>query len=49
VRTVDEAAAALAEIEGDPERHGRWACEIAGDYLDSRKVVAKLLAELSVA
>ncbi len=48
VRTVAEAAAALAEIAGDYERHSRRAAEIAREFLDARKVLGRFLDELGV-
>jgi hypothetical protein len=41
--TVDEAAAALDEIAGDPARHAREARSIAERYFDSRTVLTELL------
>ena len=49
VRTAEEAAAAIGAIESDYMTHARAAREIAMEYLDARKVMAKLLAEVGVA
>ncbi|HEX6457208.1 MAG TPA: hypothetical protein VF009_11900 [Solirubrobacterales bacterium] len=46
--TVDEAAAAVAAIEGDYDRHARAARELAEAHLDSRKVLPRLLERLAV-
>jgi hypothetical protein len=48
VRTVDEAAAAIAEIAGDVVRHARAARSLACEYLDGRRVVGRLLDEVGV-
>jgi hypothetical protein len=48
VRTVEEAAAALDEVERDYARHSRRAREIAEEFLDSEKVFRGLLSELGV-
>jgi hypothetical protein len=48
VRTVEEAAAAISEIDGDYERHSQWAREVAREYLDTGKVLGNLLKELGV-
>jgi hypothetical protein len=48
VRTVEEAAAAIEEINGNYERHARWAREIAVEYLDAQKVLRKFLRELGI-
>jgi hypothetical protein len=49
VRTVEEAAAAIEAIESDYMTHAHAAREIAREYLDARKVLAKLLGEIGVA
>lgn len=46
--TVEEAAAAVAAIEGDYDRHARAARELAAEHLDSRKVLPRLLERLAV-
>jgi hypothetical protein len=46
VRTADEAASALEAIVGDFDRHSDWAREIAAEYLDTNRVVPRLLAEI---
>jgi hypothetical protein len=48
VRTVDEAAAAIDEINGDYERHSKWARDIAVEYLDAPKVLGSFLGELGI-
>jgi hypothetical protein len=48
VHTVDEAAAAIDEINSDYEAHSRWGREIADGYLDTRTVLGRLLNELGV-
>ena len=45
--TVEEAAAAVAEVEADPARHGRAARELAEEHLDSRQVLPRLLERLA--
>jgi hypothetical protein len=44
---VDEAAAAVAEVESDIGRHARAARAVAEDYLDTHKVLPRLLARLA--
>ena len=39
----DEAIAAIEEINGNYDRHCRWAREIAEEYFDSKKVLADLI------
>lgn len=48
VRTVDEAAAAIDEINGDYERHSRGARDIAIEYLDAPRVLDSFLGELGL-
>jgi len=48
VRTVEEAAAAIEEIERDYARHSKSARAIAEEYLSATKVLAKLLDELGI-
>jgi hypothetical protein len=48
VRTADEAAAALEEIDGDYPRHSAWARELAREHLDARKVLGRFLHELGI-
>jgi hypothetical protein len=48
VGTVEAAAAALDQIEGDPDRHARAARQIAVEYLDARKVLGRFLRELGL-
>ena len=45
--TAAEAAAAVAEVEGDPGRHGRAARALAEEHLDARKVLPRLLDRLA--
>jgi hypothetical protein len=49
VRTVEEAAAAIEAIESDYMTHAIAAREIAAEYMDARKVLARLLTEIGVA
>jgi len=44
---VEEAVAAVAEVEENYERHGRAARAIADEHLDSRKVLPRLLERLA--
>lgn len=48
VRTVEESAAAIEQVNGDYQRHSRWAREIAEEYLDTGKVLGRLLEELGI-
>lgn len=48
VRDTDEAAAALAEIEVDYERHSRKAREIACEHLEAGIVLRKFLHEIGI-
>lgn len=48
VHTVDEAAAAIEEINRDNQRQSRWARELAFEYLDTAKVLGGLLADLGL-
>lgn len=48
VRTADEAAAAIEEIERDYGRHSRAAREIAVEHLDARNVLGRLLNQLGL-
>jgi hypothetical protein len=47
VRTAEEAAAAIDEIDADWERHASWARELALEYLDTGKVLPVLLDQLA--
>ena len=49
VNTVEEAAAAIDEIEGDYDAHSRAAREIAEEHLEATKVLGRMLNELGVA
>jgi hypothetical protein len=46
--TVEEAAAAVADVQADPIRHGRAAAEIAREHFDAEAVLKALLAEVGV-
>jgi hypothetical protein len=46
---VEEAAAAVEEVEADPARHGRAARQVAEEHLDSRQVLERLLQRLTAA
>lgn len=46
--TLDEAVAGVEEINGNYARHCKAAREIAEEYFDSDKVLAKLLADLDI-
>jgi hypothetical protein len=48
VRTLEDAVAAIDEVQRDPQKHGRWAYDLAAEYLDANKVLGKLLRELGV-
>jgi hypothetical protein len=48
VRNAAEAATALAEIQGNYERHSKRAREIAREYLDAPKVLSKFLSALGI-
>jgi hypothetical protein len=48
VRTVDEAAAAINEINSDYERHSSAAREIAAEFLDARQVLGRFLRQLGI-
>jgi len=45
--TAETAAAAVAEVEADPIRHGRAARELAEAHLDARKVLPALIERLA--
>jgi hypothetical protein len=44
-RTLEEAAAAIREVEGNYDRHARAARALAEEYFDSDKVLSRLLEE----
>jgi len=46
--TTEEAAAALAAVEADPEGQSRAARELAAAYFDSTAVLARLLSDIGV-
>lgn len=48
VRTVEEAAAAIEEIQGNWNYHSRCAREIAAEYLDAGKVLRRFTDELGL-
>ena len=48
VKDVAEAAAAIAEVEGNYAHHSRAAREIAWEYLDASKVLTPLLNEIGL-
>ena len=48
VRSVEEAADAIAQIAGDYDQHSRWAREIARDHLDTSVVLRSFLGELGI-
>lgn len=48
VRTVEEATAAINEINGNYDRHSSWAQDIAVEYLDATKVLRRFLCELGL-
>jgi len=45
VHDVDEAAAALAAIRAEPERHRRAACRVAREHLDAEGLMATMLEQ----
>jgi hypothetical protein len=45
--TLEEAAAALREVEAAPAAHSRAARELAEEHFDSRRVLGRLLDEIS--
>jgi hypothetical protein len=48
VKTVEEAAAAIEEINGDYKTHSRAAREIALEYMDAKKVLGGLLDQIHI-
>ena len=48
VHTVDSAATAIDEIDGNYDRHSKWARDIAVEYLDAPKVLRRFLSELGI-
>ena len=44
-RTMEEAVAAIQEVEGDYDRHAKAARAIADEYFDSDKVLTRLIEE----
>jgi hypothetical protein len=49
VHDVDEAAAALAAVRGDYDRHRAAARELAREFFDAEKLLARMLDESGVA
>ncbi len=47
--TVEQAVAAVAEIEADPRRHAAAARAIAEEHLDARRVLSRLIERLGAA
>jgi hypothetical protein len=45
--SVEEAASAIDEVEGDWERHSRAARELAREHLDSDRVLPRLLEKVT--
>jgi hypothetical protein len=43
--TVDEAAAAIREVEGDYAQHSKAARALAEEYFDSDRVLTRLIEE----
>jgi hypothetical protein len=48
VQNVDQAAAAIDQIESDYSRHARAARQIAEEYLDARRVLRTFLDEVGI-
>lgn len=48
VDTAEEAAAAIDEINGDYERHSKWAHEIAEEHLSAPRVLGRFLDEIGI-
>ncbi len=48
VTTAEQAAAAIDEIQSDWDGHSRAARELAGEYLDTSKVIAKFAAAVGI-
>jgi hypothetical protein len=48
VHDVEEAAAAIAEISSDVERHSREARALACEWLDAERVLRRFLGELGI-
>ena len=48
VEDVEQAAAAIDEINGDYRRHSEAAREIAAEHFEARAVAARLLAEVGL-
>jgi hypothetical protein len=47
--TLEEAAAAIREVESNYEQHSRAAAAIAEEYFDSSKVLSKMIDEIGIA
>jgi hypothetical protein len=48
VRSVSEAAGALAEVDGNYDRHSKWAREVAREHLDARVILRNFLQEVGI-
>jgi hypothetical protein len=48
VRTVEEAAESIEEVNRDYERHSKAAREIASEYLDTTRVLRALLRDVGL-
>jgi hypothetical protein len=48
VSDVEQAAAAMAEVRGDYERHARAARELAREFFDAERLMARMLSESGV-
>lgn len=48
IHTVEEAADAINEINGNYENHSKWARDLAVEYLDANKILKKFLNELGI-
>jgi hypothetical protein len=47
-KTLDEAVAAIEEVERDYHRHARAARDLAAEYFDAEKVLARMLEDLDL-
>ena len=47
-RTVEEAAAAIEEVNNNYKKHSKAAYEIACEHLDARKVLGRFLGEIGI-
>jgi hypothetical protein len=46
VNTLDEAIDAIAQINGDYQKHAKWANEVAMEYLDSIQTISGFMETL---